>query len=110
MSTPEQRPTGQPSVDEQRVELEELREELGDTVEELARRADVPARVKARRDELVTQAKEMGEQAKVTVAEKAPVVRDRVQENQKAIAAAVGALVLLLIVRARRRRSRRTSA
>ena len=39
--------TTERSENEQRADLEELREELGETVRELAHRVDVPARVRA---------------------------------------------------------------
>lgn len=52
------------SQDEQRIDLAEVRADLGDTVEELVRRVDVPSRVKAKRDETVAGVKEFGQQAK----------------------------------------------
>jgi hypothetical protein len=43
--------SGERSPDELHVEIEELRAELGETVEELARRADVPSRLREKREE-----------------------------------------------------------
>ena len=64
--------TTERSEGEQRAHLEELREELGVTVTELAHRADVPSRVRARRDDALAQAKAVGEQAKTVVVERRP--------------------------------------
>ena len=84
------------SGDEQRVDLEELRGELGATVEELAHRADVPARMRARRDATLARAKAL-------VVGSGPVVRDVATRSPGAVAAgAVTALLLLVLVLRRR--------
>ena len=90
--------TTERSENEQRADLEELREELGETVTELAHRVDVPARVRARREETVAQ-------AKAFVAEKAPAVRAAGRSPAVIAAGAAGVLLLLVFVV---RRSRRT--
>jgi len=95
--------TTERSEDGQRVQLEELREELGATVTELAQRADVPARIRARRDETLARGKELGEQAKTLVAEKAPAVRAAGGSPSALAAGAVAVLLLFLVVRRRRR-------
>ncbi|MEJ3659257.1 DUF3618 domain-containing protein [Actinomycetes bacterium KLBMP 9759] len=94
---------------EQREHLDELRSELGATVEELAHRVDVPARARAKRDELVGQAQAKVEQARTVVEEKvvpvvreqAPVVRAKLQAVDPRVAAAVAgaALTGFLLVR-----------
>ena len=95
--------TTERSEEQQRVELEGLREELGATVDELAQRADVPARVRARRDETLARGRELGAKAKTMVAEKASAV-PRADRPPLIAAAAVVALLLLLLLRRRRRR------
>jgi hypothetical protein len=89
--------TTERSESEQRADLEGLREELGVTVTELAHRADVPSRVRARRDDALARARAVGEQAKTVVAEKAPALRPPI------IAAAAAVLLLLVVLRHKRR-------
>ncbi len=89
--------TTERSESEQRADLEELREELGVTVTELAHRADVPSRVRARRDDALARARAVGEQAKTAVAEKAPALRPPI------IAAGAAVLLLLVVLRHKRR-------
>jgi hypothetical protein len=98
--------TPERSEDELRADLEELREELGETVTELTHRVDVPARVRARREETVARAKAVGDQAKALVAEKAPAVRAAGRSPAVLAAGAAGLLLLLLVLVVRR--SRRT--
>jgi len=95
--------TTERSESEQRADLEELREELGVTVTELAHRADVPSRVRARRDDAVARARAVGEQAKTVVAEHAPALRSAARPP----VVAAGAAVLLLLVALRRKRRKR---
>ena len=93
--------TTERSESEQRADLEELREELGVTVTELAHRADVPSRVRARRDDALARARAVGEQAKTVVAEQAPALRSAARPPVVAAGAAV--LVLLVVLRRKRR-------
>jgi hypothetical protein len=93
--------TTERSESEQRAELEELREELGVTVTELAHRADVPSRVRARRDDALARARAIGEQVKTVVAEQAPAVRSAAARPP---VIAVGAAILLLLIVLRRKR------
>ena len=95
--------TTERSESEQRADLEELREDLGVTVTELAHRADVPSRVRARRDDAVARARAVGEQAKTVVAEQAPALRSAARPP---IIAAGAAVLLLLVVLRRNRRNR----
>ena len=97
--------TTERSEGEQRAHLEELREELGVTVTELTHRADVPSRVRARRDDALAQARAVGEQAKTVVVEKAPALRSAAARPPVLVGAT--ALLLLLVLR-RKRRNRRT--
>ncbi len=89
--------TTERSESEQRADLEGLREELGVTVTELAHRADVPSRVRARRDDALARARAVGEQEKTAVAEKAPALRPPI------IAAGAAVLLLLVVLRHKRR-------
>jgi hypothetical protein len=79
------------SPEELRAELAAKRAELGDTVEELAHRVDVPAQVKARKDDTVAKLNEAKaeaarrvhestEKVKAAIAEKAPVVHQKVDQ------------------------------
>lgn len=112
-----------------RADLEERRKELGDTVEELAHRADVPARMREKKDESVARVQQTVAQttervqqtvattsrrirqeagrAQKTLAEKAPALNAAVRKQQRAILAGTAAVVMFLLVRARRRRRAR---
>lgn len=103
------RPAAQRSPEELRADLEELRGELGETVEELAQRADVPARARAKKDETVQRVQQQAVRVRDLAQEKAPEAQRLVQEQPAAVAAAAVAL-LLLVVRAMRRRRRRNRA
>ena len=81
----------QKSPEELRADLVAKRSELGDTVEELAHRVDVPAQVKAKRAETVAKlqdaklgavrrVQDSTEKVKATIADKAPVVQQRVDD------------------------------
>jgi ElaB/YqjD/DUF883 family membrane-anchored ribosome-binding protein len=93
-------------ADELRRDLEEVRAELGETVEELAHRADVPARVRAKRDEMTQQARLQMTHAREVVAEKAPVVKQAARERPWLLAC--GALLVGMIIgKLRGRRNRK---
>ena len=79
------------SPEELRAELSAKRAELGDTVEELAHRVDVPAQVKAKKAETVARLQdakteatrrvhEGTEKVKAAIADKAPVVTQKVDQ------------------------------
>ena len=87
------------SPEELRAELAAERAELGDTVEELAHRVDVPAQVRAKKDDTLAKLQDAKVQAsrrvhegtekvKAVYAEKAPVVHEKVDhavEKGKAV-------------------------
>jgi hypothetical protein len=87
------------SPEELRAELAAKRAELGDTVEELAHRVDVPAQVRAKKDDTLAKLQdaklqasrrvhEGTEKVKAVYAEKAPVVHEKVDhavEKGKAV-------------------------
>jgi Protein of unknown function (DUF3618) len=79
------------SPEELRAELAAKRAELGDTVEELAHRVDVPAQVRAKKDDTLAKLQDAKVQAsrrvhegtekvKAAIAEKAPVVHEKVDQ------------------------------
>jgi len=79
------------SPEDLRAELAAKRAELGDTVEELAHRVDVPAQVKAKKDDTVTKlhdakveatrrVHEGTEKVKAAIADKTPVVHQKVDQ------------------------------
>ena len=88
----------QRSPEELRADLGELRTELGETVEELVQRADVPARAKARRDEIVDRVRTQAADARTVVAAKAPFLQD------PKVLAGIGAAVVASLLLALRRR------
>lgn len=89
-----------------RKDVGELRTELGDTVEELAHRADVPARARARKDEAIRQVQRQLDRARAAAVEKAPAVTSAVRENRALVAVVAALLGAALAFRALRRRSR----
>lgn len=96
------------SAEDKRAAIEELRADLGDTVSELAHRVDVPARVKARGEEVTAQAKAGWERAQTVLDEKAPQVGQVVRERPGSVAAAaLAAVVAVLVVTRLRRRDAR---
>lgn len=136
MGTPEPRPVvDRPTVDrrdpdELRADLEQQRRELGETVEELVHRVDVPARARERRDEAVAQVRRYADRTTDAVAQRArqasgqarrqaaragDVLHDRapgferaVRERSAALLAVAAALTLVTLIRSgRRRRARR---
>ena len=79
------------SPEELRAELDAKRAQLGDTVEELSHRVDVPAQVKAKKDETVAKLQdakteatrrvhEGTEKVRAAIADKAPVVQQKVDD------------------------------
>jgi hypothetical protein len=79
------------SPEELRADLAAKRAELGDTVEELAHRVDVPAQVKAKKDDTIAKLQdakveatrrvhEGTEKVKAAIADKTPVVQQKVDQ------------------------------
>lgn len=87
-----------------RADLGALRSELGDTVEELARRADVPTRLRATRAESVQRVRARMAEARSALAEKAPEVQSALRDRPAAawLAIALGFLLVTSILRRRR--------
>ena len=79
-------------ADEDRQHVDDLRDEVGDAVAELASRLDVKARVAEKRDDAVA-----------AVSERAAVARDTARERPGVAAALVAAALVLLVLVLRRR-------
>lgn len=86
-------------------EVEELRTELGDTVQELAHRVDVPSRMREKRAETTERVQAQVSHARETVAERAPAAQAALRERP-ALVAGIGAVLGFLVLRALRRRLR----
>jgi hypothetical protein len=99
--------SGERSPEEMREELDTLRAELGETVEELAHRVDVPARVRAKREETTARVQEQVVQAREVIAEKAPTVEAALRDRPGLVAGIALVLSYLLVSRLRRRKARR---
>lgn len=90
-----------------RAEIDDTREELGDTVEALAEKTDVKAQTKAKVEDAKAQAKAKAEEVKAQVKEAAPEspqegVRQAqalARQNPKPLAIAAGVVVLFLLWR-----------
>lgn len=72
---------------ELRADIEKTRRELGDTVEALVQKADVPARVKAKGHEVTEKAAETAQQAKAKAAETAAQVGEKAAETAQQVKA-----------------------
>jgi ElaB/YqjD/DUF883 family membrane-anchored ribosome-binding protein len=89
------------SPEEIRAEVEETREELGETVAAVAAKTDVKGQAQAKVDDLKQQAKELGSQAKAAAPESPQEAMRQAQaltrQNPKPLAI-VGAIAALLIL------------
>ncbi len=81
--------------EELRRAIGETREELGATVEELAHRADLPARARAKKDETVDRVQQQVAHVRKVATEQAPVLRSSVRENP--VLVGVGALLVAVV-------------
>ena len=88
-------------------DVEQLRTELGETVQELAHRADVPQRLREKRAETTERVQAQVAHAREVVAQKAPAVESAVRERPLVVGGVLAALLLLFVRSARRRRARR---
>lgn len=100
MSAPEPADT----VTAARAEVEQTREELGETVEALAHKADVKGRAHDKAGELKHRAQETAQQVRAKAQEVAGKLQARAQETPPALAAIGAGATLTAIVLARRRR------
>jgi ElaB/YqjD/DUF883 family membrane-anchored ribosome-binding protein len=114
--------TEQQSLEEEQLnkEIQELRSDLGETVEVLVHKADLPARAKERGNELKEEAIERGNKLKALAAERGSELRDRAIDAADRTREAVGqtpttrwaklaaagvAMITLVIIAGRVRRS-----
>ncbi len=91
---------------EERQHVDELREEVGESIAALAARLDVKSRVAERRDDAVAAVHQKVDRARVAAADGAATAKETVRERPGMIAGAVAALLALLVgvVGLRRRR------
>ncbi len=89
---------------EERQHVDDLREEVGDSLAELASRFDVKARMTEKRDDAVATVQQQVDRARSTATGSAAAATDAARQRPGVVAAAVAALVVLLLVAARRRR------
>ena len=89
---------------EERAHVDDLREELGDSVAELASRLDVKARVTMKKDEAVATVHQEVGRARSVVADGVTTAKDTAQQRPGVLAAVAAALLLLVLLVARRRR------
>jgi len=92
-------------------DVEQLRADLGDTVEELVHRVDVPQRLREKRAEVTERVQAQVAHTREVVAhkvtEKAPAVEDAVRQRPLVVGGVIAALLLLFLRSQRRRRMHR---
>ncbi len=88
-------------------DVEQLRAELGDTVEELVYRVDVPQRLREKRAEATEKVQAQVAHAREVVAEKAPAVEEAVRNRPLVVGGVIAALLLLFLRSLRRRHIQR---
>jgi hypothetical protein len=91
---------------EDRQHVDDLREEVGDSLAELAARFDVKARVAARKDEAVATVHQHVDRARHVAADRAVAAKGAAAEKPGLVAGVAAALLVLLVVVLRRRRRR----
>ena len=90
---------------EDRQHVDDLREEVGDSIAALASRFDVKARVAERKDEAVASVSEQVDRARTAVAGGAATATDTARQRPAVVATVVAAVVALVVVLVRRRRA-----
>ena len=89
---------------EERQHVDDLREEVGDSIAELASRFDVKSRVAERKDEAVASMHQRADRARTAVTESALTAKDTARQNPGVLAGIGAAVLLLLVIVLRRRR------
>ncbi|HLU60478.1 MAG TPA: DUF3618 domain-containing protein [Pseudonocardia sp.] len=92
-------------------DVERLRAEIGDTVEELVHRVDVPQRLREKRAETSERVHDLLAHTREVVTQKAtataPVVEEAVRTRPLVVGGVIAALLLLLLRSTRRRSTHR---
>jgi len=91
---------------EERQHVDDLREEVGDSLAELASRFDVKARVAERKEMAVAAVHEHVDRARHVAADRATAAKEAAGERPGLVAGLAAALLVLVVVVLRRRRRR----
>jgi hypothetical protein len=91
---------------EERQHVDDLREEVGDSLAELASRLDVKTRVAERKAEAIAAVHQHVDHARHVAADRTAAAKDVASEKPGLVAGVVAALLVLLVVVLRRRRTR----
>lgn len=89
---------------EERQHVDDLREEVGDSVAALASRFDVKARVAGKRDDAVATVQQQVGRARTAAAESAVSAKETARRQPGVLAAVAAALLVLVAIVLRRRR------
>jgi len=89
---------------EDRQHVDDLREEVGDSLAELASRFDVKARVAERKDVAVASMHQRADRTRTAVTESAVAAKETARQNPGVLAGIGAALLLVLVIVLRRRR------
>ena len=89
---------------EERQHVDDLREEVGESVAALASRFDVKARVAGKRDDAVATVHQQLGRARTAAADGAVLAKDTARQQPGVLAAVAAALLVLLVIVLRRRR------
>ena len=89
---------------EERQHVDDVREEVGESVAALASRFDVKARVAGKRDDAVATVQQQVGRARTAAAEGAVSAKDTARQRPGVLAAVAAALLVVLAIVVRRRR------
>jgi transposase-like protein len=89
---------------EERQHVDDLREEVGDSVAALASRFDVKARMSGKRDDAVATVQQQVGRARTAAAESAVSAKETARRQPGVLAAVAAALLVLVAIVLRRRR------
>lgn len=89
---------------EDRQHVDDLREEVGDSLAALASKFDVKARVAERKDEAVATVGQQVERARTAVADGTVAAKDAARQRPAVVAGVAAAVLALLVILLRRRR------
>lgn len=88
---------------EKRQHVDDLREEVGDSVAQLAARFDVKARMTEKRDDAVASVAQQVDRARTAAVDGAAAAKDGARQRPGVLAAVVAVAAVLLVVVLRRR-------